>query len=146
MKPNKLLRTLLEDWPIKVFSLLLAISIFLVVNYATLDSRIVEIPLQVIVPQGYEATSNIPESVTLHIKTDERYIGMIDPSAIQAIADFSRVSESGVSSVPVLLVAESSFVDIEVSFTTDPDIVRVFFQKSGQSDTVVENGQSGGTD
>ncbi|WP_422481011.1 hypothetical protein [Pleomorphochaeta sp. DL1XJH-081] len=145
MKLNKMWRSLLEDWPIKVFSLLMAISVFVVVNYATLDSRTVEIPLHVTMPDGYEATSTIPESVSLLIRADERYIGMIDPTAIKAIADFSVVSEDGVTGVPVLLEAHTSYVDIEVSFSTDPDIVRVFFQKKGQSDSVGEEVNAGGT-
>lgn len=146
MKPNKLWRSLLGDWPIKVFSLLLAVSVYVVVNYATLDSRRVEIPLYVTMPVGYEATSTIPESVSLHIRADERYIGMIDPTAIRATADFTVVSEDGVASVPILLEASASYVDIEVSFTTDPDIVRVFFQKAEQSDSVVEEENAGGMD
>lgn len=146
MKPNKLWRSLLEDWPIKVFSLLLAIAVYVVVNYATLDSRRVEIPLHVTMPVGYEATSTIPESVTLMIRADERYIGMIDPTAIRAVADFSIVSEDGVTSVPVLLEASASYIEIEVSFSTDPEIVRIFFQKIEQSDRVGEEENAGGTD
>ena len=146
MRPSKLWRTILENWPIKVFSFLLAVSVFIVINYVTLNTRIAEIPLQVRIPEGYEATSNILESVTLRIQADERYIGMIDPTAIEAIADFSSVSEDGVASVPVLLKADPSYMDVEVAFTTTPDIVRVFFQKTEQSSSVGEQENVGGID
>ena len=79
MKPNNLWRAIIFNWPVKVFSLVLAIGIYLVVNYATLDQRKVDIPLQVVLPGGYEATSTILDSVTLVIRTDARHIGMIDP-------------------------------------------------------------------
>ena len=69
---------------------------------------------------------------------------MIDPTEVQAVADFSEVSGSGVAGVPILIQAEKSFVDIEVSFTTDPDILRVFFQKTSQSDSLDEAKDTGG--
>lgn len=130
MKPNKLMRSLLFNWPIKVFSLLLAIGIYMVVNYATLDTRRVEIPLQIITPTGYEVSSNVPQFVTLQIQADERYIGMVDSSAINAIADFSKVGGEGVFSAPILLDAQKSYMDIEVAFSTNPETVRLYLVKS----------------
>ena len=144
MKLSSMWRSLLENWPIKVISLLLAISVYLVISYATLDTRRVEIPLQMVVPAGYEATSTVLESVTLIIRTDERYIGMIDPTAVTALADFSAVMQEGVATAPILLKADPSFVDIAVSFTTDPEQVRVFFRKSALPEATAGHESSGG--
>ncbi len=144
MKPNKLWHTMLFNWPVKVFSLLLAISIYLVVNYATLDQRTVEIPLHVILPDAFVATSTVPESVTLKIKADERYIGMVDSSAIKATVDYSMVDTEGVSSAPVVLMAQPSYFDIEVSFSTDPETIRIYFQKSEMPAPVEANQELGG--
>jgi len=144
MKPNKLWRTMLFNWPVKVFSLLLAISIYLVVNYATLDQRSVEIPLHVVLPNTYVATSTVPDSVTLKIKADERYIGMVDTTAIKATVDYSMVDTEGVSSAPVVLAAEPSYFDIEISFSTDPETIRIYFQKSEMPVQVEENQELGG--
>ena len=130
MKLNKIMRSLLFNWPVKVFSLLLAVGIFMVVNYATLDTRRVEIPLEVIIPSGYEASSNVPTSVTLHIRADERYIGMVDSSAIKATADFSKIDGEGAFSAPVLLGAQKSYMNIEVAFSTDPETVRIYLVKT----------------
>lgn len=129
MKTNKIMRSLLFNWPVKIFSLLLAVGIYMVVNYATLDTRRVEIPLQVIMPSGYEASSNVPESVTLHIRADERYIGMVDSSAINATADFSKVADEGAFSAPILLDTQKSYMDIDVSFSTKPETVRLYLVK-----------------
>jgi len=126
MKPNNLWRAIIFNWPVKVFSLVLAIGIYLVVNYATLDQRKVDIPLQVVLPGGYEATSTILDSVTLVIRTDARHIGMIDPSVLTATADFSSVDSEGAHSVPILLSAPPSFFDVEVSFSTDPEGGRIY--------------------
>ncbi len=144
MKLSSMWRSLLENWPIKVISLLLAMSVYLVISYATLNTRRVEIPLQVVIPAGYEATSTVTESVTLIIRTDERYIGMIDPTAVTAIADFSAITQEGVATVPVLLKTDPSFVEIEVSFTSNPEQVKVFFQKSEYPDSVARDELSDG--
>ena len=144
MKPNKLWRTILFNWPTKVFSLLLAIGLYLVVNYATLDQRKMEIPLQVIIPSGFSSTSTVPETVTLVIKADERYIGLIDSTAIKAKADYSTVDTEGVSSAPVVLTAEPSYFDVEVSFSTEPEIIRIYFQKSEMSDEPEVDQELGG--
>jgi YbbR domain-containing protein len=146
MKLNNLWRTILEDWPIKVISLLLATSLYLVINYATLDNRRVEIPLQVKIPVGYEATSTIPDSVMLHIKAEERFIGMINSSAITAVADFSTITSEGVATVPILIHAEASFIDIQVSLSTDPETIKVFFRKTERLQEDSENQISGGID
>jgi pyridoxine 5'-phosphate synthase PdxJ len=132
MKLNDLWRTILDNWPIKVFSLLLAIGVYVIISFATLNTRTVEIPLEVRFPAGYEAASTVADSVMLHIRADERYIGMIDPTAIEAVVDYSWVSQEGVATAPVLLHAEPSFVSIDVSFTTQPETLRVLFKKKAQ--------------
>lgn len=129
MKLNDVWRAIMFNWPVKVFSLVLAIGLYLVVNYATMDQRKVEIPLQVLLPAAFEATSTVPDSVTLVIKADARHIGMIDPSRISAVADFSAVDSEGAVSVPVLLVAERSYIALEVSLATDPETIRVYLSQ-----------------
>ena len=134
MKLNDMWRAIMFNWPVKMFSLVLAIGLYLVINYATLDQRKVEIPLQVRMPVGYEATSTVPASVMLIIKSDARHIGLIDPSAITAIADFSAVDSEGAVSVPVLLEADRSYLTVEVSLATDPEVVRVYFSQAETAD------------
>lgn len=134
MKLNDIWRAIMFNWPIKVFSLVLAIGLYLVVNYTTMDQRKVEIPLQVVLPSGLEATSTVPDAITLIIKSDSRYIAMIDPWEITAIADFSSVDSEGVASVPVLLDADPSYMAIEVSFATDPEVIRVYFAHTEASE------------
>jgi len=69
---------------------------------------------------------------------------MIDPTAVTAIADFSAVSQDGVATVPVLLEADSSFVDIEVSFTSEPELVKIFFRRLDRPKQAEEQDLSGG--
>lgn len=124
------MRSLLVDWPIKIISLLLAIGIYLVVNYVVLDTRFVEIPLEVILPAGYEVSSKVPQAVTLKIAGDERYIRLVDSGKISAKADFSLATQVGTVSAPVLLEAEKSYIDLDFTFSSDPEIIKIFLSKS----------------
>ncbi|HHU88443.1 MAG: hypothetical protein ACOXZ2_01960 [Sphaerochaetaceae bacterium] len=126
MNLNKVIRSIFRDWPIKIISLLLAVGIYLVVNYVVLDTRYVEIPLEVIIPPGYEVMSKVPTSVTLKIVGDERYIQLVDPSAINAKADFTFATKGGTLSVPVLLEAQESYIDLNFTLSTAPEIIRLY--------------------
>ncbi len=126
MNLNKIIRSIFRDWPIKIISLLLAIGIYLVVNFVVLNSRSIEIPLEVIIPEGYEVVSKVPESVTLKIEGDERYIQLVDPSAIRAKADFTFATAGGTLSVPVLIEAEKSYIDLDFTLTTNPEVIRLY--------------------
>ncbi len=55
--------------------------------------------------------------------------------AIQAVADFSDVSADGVREAPVELVYDNSLFDIEFSISSDPSVIKVYWEaKGGQSE------------
>jgi hypothetical protein len=128
MKMNNLLRTISHNWPIKVFSLLLAVALYLVIHFTTMATVTLFIPLRVIEPVGFSATSTVDDSVELSIYGDKKYIYLINPSAIEATADFSTVSKSGVATRDVMLSYDDTLFDIELNFTTDPESVKIFYQ------------------
>jgi hypothetical protein len=135
MKRNKILQSVIFNWPVKILSLVFAISLFLVVRYTTVDQRHIEIPLEVTYPKGYLAASTIPRTVELIISGDERVIHLIDPSAVEASVDFSFVDAQGVSGSPVLLNYGDFHLYGDISFTTEPGILKVFFKAVDASDT-----------
>ncbi|MGI6432643.1 MAG: hypothetical protein ACOXZ4_02090 [Sphaerochaetaceae bacterium] len=127
MKPSNLWRSLAVNWPVKVFSLLLAVGVFVIINYTSVDQREVEIPLQVVLPAGYSATSTVPSSVLLTIQAEGRYLAMINPSAVTAVADFSSVNDEGVAGTPVKLNLGPSLFEIEATYSLKPEVVRIYF-------------------
>jgi hypothetical protein len=127
MKLNNLWRTLMNNWIVKVFSLLLAIGVYLVINYATLDQRKVDIPLEVIMPIKYQAVSTVPKTISLIIKTDSRYSSIIDPWTVKAKADFSNVDSEGVKSTAVILSTEGPYASTKVYFSSQPEVIRIYF-------------------
>ena len=94
----------------------LAIGVYLVINYATLDQRKVDIPLEVIMPTEYQAVSTVPQTISLIIKTDSRYSAIIDPWSVKATADFSNVDSEGVKSTAVILSTEGPYASTKSIF------------------------------
>ncbi|MFA5513359.1 MAG: hypothetical protein WDA17_00380 [Sphaerochaetaceae bacterium] len=135
MNSSTFWRALTNNWTVKVFSLLLAIGIFFVVNYATVDQKVIEIPLQIVMPQDYEAISTVPPNVNLIIRSDPRYTRLVDPYDFKAKVDFSFVQSDGVSSSPVLLTSDSNYKSMNLFFTTDPEIIRIYFVAKEQEST-----------
>lgn len=129
MKSNSTINNLLRNWPVKMFSFLIALALYLVVSLSLMGSVEVEIPLTVIHPTGYEALSIVDEKIELTIRAKQKYVALINPHAIKAIADFSFVHSEGVASSRVSFEYDTSLFDIDFSLTATPEYTRVFYQK-----------------
>ena len=130
MKPNKHLQNMLYHWPAKMLSLVFAVFIYLFIQYSTIGSRVVTIPLDVHLPSGYEAMSLVPDSVVVEIRGDDDIIYLIDPNSIMASIDFSFVQSEGISSAPVeLLYEENIFESGGVAVSPNPSQHRILFNK-----------------
>ncbi len=141
MKQNNLLRSVLFNWPIKVLSLVFAISFFLVVRYATLDYREVELPLHVINPKNFIASSALPDTILVKISGEDRDIHLIDPSELSVFVDFSFVRQEGVASAPVVLDYGTAPLKTNIAFTAEPEFLRVYFSPLPNADASPQTAQ-----
>ena len=137
MKSNKIINNLLQNWSVKMFSFLVAIALYIIITLSLLGSISVEIPLSVIHPKGYEALSIVDEKIELTIRAQQKYVALINPHAINAVADFSFVNSDGVASARVILEFDESLFDIDFSLFTNPEFIRVFYEKVQPSDDEV---------
>ena len=120
-----------------MFSFLVAIALYIIITLSLLGSISVEIPLSVIHPKGYEALSIVDEKIELTIRAQQKYVALINPHAINAVADFSFVNSDGVASARVILEFDESLFDIDFSLFTNPEFIRVFYEKVQPSDDEV---------
>jgi YbbR domain-containing protein len=137
MKQNNFLRSVLFNWPVKILSLVFAISLYLVVAFAVSPEREVVLPLQVIVPRGFIAASSFPQTVTVTISGEDRIIHRIEPSLLVVSVDFSFVNAEGVASAPILISFKDSPLVSRVVYSVEPEVLRVFFIKSKADEPVV---------
>ncbi len=129
MKSNSTINNLLRNWPVKMFSFLTAVALYLVISLSFMGSVEVEIPLTIVHPVGYEALSIVDEKIELTIRAQQKYVALINPHAIKARADFSFVHSDGVATSRVLLEYDESLFDIDFSLIPNPEFIRVFYQK-----------------
>ena len=117
-----------SSWSAKVFSFLLAVAVVLIVEFSNISNRVVTIPLSVSLPDGLVAESLVPETVDIVISGSEQLIYLVDPSSINAYADFSDVDNSGIPRVPVVLdFNQAVFRQSSISVKAQPSSVRILF-------------------
>lgn len=134
MKENKLPK-FLEDWQGKAVCLLIGIFTYFLFSYYMTVTRTVTVPLKVILPSGYTATSNIPPTVDVEIHGTEDRVYMINMDKITVSADFSDVDSEGISTA--LVTFDFNGMDdiisfAKVSFSATPGKIRVYFAENGK--------------
>lgn len=129
---NKGLSNFVNTWTPRVLSLLVAVFVFAGVKYFNLADRVVRIPLEVTLPEtGVEPESLVPTSVDIILTGDDDLIYLIDPGSITASADFSDVTEPGISRRAVQLDYPAGvFEDTALVVTASPDVTRILFREA----------------
>ena len=131
MKQNKIVSSLLSNWIAKIFSFLIALFIVLAVKVLNVNDRVVTVPLDVDLPEGFVAVSLIPDTIDTVITGPDSIIYLVDPSEISASADFSSVDREGIAMVPVELHYDNDiFTDDGLAVSTRPSSVRILFSPS----------------
>lgn len=128
MRTNKHLQNLLFNWPAKVLSLVFALLIYAFIQYSTLDTRVVTIPLSVQLPEELVAESLVPQKVEVQIKGNESIIYLVDPASITASIDFSDVKAAGIAIRSVVLIYDERVFDsAQISLLANPSQYRILF-------------------
>src|SRR5574344_795860 len=140
MKTNSILHKLLSNWPMKLSCLIFAVCLVFIVRFSHYRNVVAEIPLQLILPEGYSAQNKIDERVELTIEGDSKMIYLINPMQVEAIADFSGVSQDNLDNaiktqtplvVQVNLVHDDGIIDLseEIMMTSNPSRIKVLMRK-----------------
>lgn len=141
MKTNSVMKKILNNWPAKIFCFLIALCIVFVVRFGLYNKAVADIPLQIKLPQGYEAQNKLDSSIRLTISGDRKLIYLIRISEIQAVADFTAIEEDLLQqaiaentplTVPVDLVYNQGVMDIseQIIFTSAPSKVRALLKRT----------------
>jgi YbbR domain-containing protein len=130
MRRNKTNRRLFYNWQIKILCFLFAGFLYFFFGLTVQETRTVDLPLTVIMPEEYKADSIVPDTVTLTIKGKENQVYMINVENLKISVDFSKVEKEGVAVAPVVIDVggEESVLDLStVSLSTDPSQVKIYF-------------------
>lgn len=130
MRRNKLFQRVFYNWQVKVICFLLAVFMYFFLGLVLQDTRTIRLPLEVTLPEGYTADSNIPSSVNLLIKGTQDRIYMVDVDDVRVSVDFSAVDHEGVNTAPVVITMDGPNRSLDlssVSISTDPTQVKIYF-------------------
>ena len=131
---SKFFQKLFYNWQAKIISFLLAVFVYFILMFSIQNSRTIALPVEVVMPEGYVATSNVPSSIDLVIQGTEDQIYLIDVSKIMLKVDFSMVDREGISyaTVQIDINELASYIDTSaVSIYTKPSQVRVYVSAAG---------------
>jgi len=130
MKLNERLNRLLENWPAKVISLVLAIFIMFLYNLTRLDQRLITVPLNVSEGRSFVPSTEFPKTVRISIRGDRDQIYRIREADIVATIDVTRYTSEGVYRVPVKLERRGDASNIDpLELHADPAEIPIAFER-----------------
>ncbi len=130
MKLDERIAKLLENWPAKVISLVVAIFIMFLYNLTRLDQRIITVPLNISQGRSYMPATEYPKTVRVSIRGDRDQIYRIRENDIVASLDLTRYTAEGVYRVPVKLERRGDAINYDpLELRADPTEIPITFER-----------------
>lgn len=125
MRENRVLSSLVYDWPVKIITILTAVLLFFFVQFMNSESRSFILPVEYLLPEVLVVESSLPKSAEVTIEGDPQEVFSIYPDDITLIVDASGVSLPGAVNLPLILRTEEGYDQVE--FSIEPQVVRIHF-------------------
>jgi len=130
MKLDDRIAKLLENWPAKVISLVVAIFIMFLYNLTRLDQRIITVPLNISQGRSFVPATEYPKTVRVSIRGDRDQIYRIRENDIVASLDLTRYTAEGVYRVPVKLERRGDAINYDpLELHADPTEIPITFER-----------------
>jgi len=110
---RKLLFRLIDNWPVKVLSVALALALVIVYRVSTLSTRTLSVPLTVETSLALIPASEFPGSVRVTLRGEEEGIRSIADGDIEAFLDLSRHEFEGWYRSPVKIRRRGTALEVE---------------------------------
>jgi len=110
---NKLIIKIVENWPVKVLSVAIALLLFVFNRLNTLTTRPLSVPLAIETHSTLVPASAYPPYVRVNLRGEDEGIKSIAESDIEAYVDLSRYEDGGLYSAPVQVRKKGSAMGIE---------------------------------
>lgn len=130
MKFDERISKLLENWPAKVISLVVAIFVMFLYNLTRLDQRLITVPLNISQGRSFVPSTEYPKTVRVSIRGDRDQIYRIRETDIVASLDLTRFSSEGVYRVPVKLERRGEAINYDpLELRADPAEIPISFER-----------------
>jgi hypothetical protein len=113
LKSRRLIVKIIENWPVKVLSIVLAFILFVFHRLNTMTTRPLSVPLSVETDSTLVPASAYPRSVRVTLRGEDNGIQSIADSDIEAYIDLTKYETEGLYSAPVQIRRKESALGIE---------------------------------
>jgi len=110
---NKLIIKIIENWPVKVLSIALAVILFVFNRLNTLTTRPLSVPLTIETHSTLVPASAYPQNVRVNLRGEDEGVKAISEHDIEVYVDLSRYEDGGLYSAPVQVRKKGSALGIE---------------------------------
>jgi len=110
---KKLIVKIIENWPVKVLSIVLAFILFIFHRLNTMTTRPLSIPLAIETNSALTPASAYPRTVRVTLRGEDNSIQSIADNDIEAYVDLTKYESEGSYSAPVLIRKKDSALGIE---------------------------------
>ena len=107
------LARLFYRWPIKIICVALAIILYILFRSNTLTERQIAVPLRVLTPEGFVASSEYPGAINVMLRGDEDELKDVLEEDIEAYINLTSYTEEGEYQIPVELRKKNSALQPE---------------------------------
>jgi len=126
LNARKLIIKLIENWPVKMLSIALALILFVFHRLNTTTIRPFSVPLTIETNSVLVPASSYPRNVRVRLRGEDDNIKLIADSDIEAYVDFTRHEEGGLYSASVQIRRKGSALSIEpLEITVSPPKISV---------------------
>ncbi|MDR1863077.1 MAG: hypothetical protein LBQ67_04055 [Treponema sp.] len=113
MDSKKLLAKVVQNWPAKVLSIILAVFLFVLHRMSTLEERFFSVPLNVEAKGNLTPSSSYPRMIRVSLRGDPTSIYPILEDDIEAFADFEKYDVPGTYRSPVQIRKKGTALEVE---------------------------------
>lgn len=126
MKTPLVIKKFLENWPVKIICLVLALFIYAFYQMSTLDSKTLSLPLHVISDGSMIQSSTVTHYVRISVKAKTEDLIQISESDFTVFLDLNHYSDAGLFEVPVSVVLSENATKINpLEFSVSPETISV---------------------
>jgi YbbR domain-containing protein len=113
LNSRKLIVKIIENWPVKVLSIVLAFILFVFHHLNTMTTRPLSVPLAIETNSTLVPASAYPRSVRVTLRGEDNSIQSIADNDIEAYVDLTKYESEGLYNAPIQIRKKDSALDIE---------------------------------
>lgn len=122
------IKRILNNWPEKVTCLVLATVLFVFLRMVSFESRVFEIPVEVLLEDNYIVSTDFRKSVEVRLKGDQEIVNNITSDMITVSVDLTKFENPGIYTVPVVVSYKDDILN-DLELKRYPTQILIGFEK-----------------